>query len=109
MKGTRSKFPLILIGVGGLLLASLAIYLSLEGGAKTTSSNQRITAEKVNRVSLSEAYAAYQDFSAVFVDVRGAESFDAGHIPGAVHIPLADLASRLNELSKEDWILPYCT
>ena len=61
------------------------------------------------RVSLSEAYAAYQDLSAVFVDVRGAESFDAGHIPGAVHIPLADLASRLNELSKEDWILLYCT
>jgi 3-mercaptopyruvate sulfurtransferase SseA len=109
MKGTRGKFPLILIGLGGLLLVSLAIYLSLEGGAESTSSDQRITAEEVNRVSLNEAYAAYQDLSAVFLDVRGAESFDAGHIPGAVHIPLADLASRLSELSKEDWILPYCT
>lgn len=105
----RRKFPLILIGIGGLLLASLAVYLLLEGGAQTTSSDQRITEEEVNRVSLSEAYAAYQDLSAVFVDVRGAESFDAGHIPGAVHIPLADLASRINELSKEDWILLYCT
>jgi phage shock protein E len=34
----------------------------------------------------------------VIVDVRGPEEFRAGHLPGAVNIPLAELERRKNEL-----------
>jgi rhodanese-related sulfurtransferase len=109
MQKKPNKIPVIFIGIGGLVLVLLAIYLVMGGSVSSNVPDQRITAADVTRVSVSEAYTAYQDRSAVFLDVRGAESFDAGHIPGAVHIPLDELASRLNELSKDDWILTYCT
>lgn len=35
---------------------------------------------------------------AVLVDVRERNEWDAGHAPGAVHIPLMDLPQRLDEL-----------
>ena len=45
----------------------------------------------------------------VFVlDVRPPEEFDAGHIPGALSIPLAELKRRLRELPKNKEIVAYC-
>ncbi|SEB46570.1 rhodanese-like domain-containing protein [Rhodobacter sp. 24-YEA-8] len=34
----------------------------------------------------------------VLIDVRGAEEYAAGHVDGALHIPLADLTARLAEI-----------
>lgn len=45
---------------------------------------------------------------AVLLDVRPAEEFDAGHIPGALSVPLADLKRRLAELPKRREIVAYC-
>lgn len=42
------------------------------------------------------------------VDVRPPEEFDAGHIPGALSIPLAELRRRLRELPKNKEIVAYC-
>jgi rhodanese-related sulfurtransferase len=42
------------------------------------------------------------------VDVRPGEEFDAGHIPGAISIPLGDLKKRLRELPKSRVIVAYC-
>jgi rhodanese-related sulfurtransferase len=42
------------------------------------------------------------------VDVRPAEEFAAGHIPGAASIPLAELAERLDELPRDVEIVAYC-
>ncbi len=35
---------------------------------------------------------------AVLVDVREQDEWDAGHVEGALHIPLADLPARLDDL-----------
>ena len=35
------------------------------------------------------------------VDVRGAKEYQAGHLPGAVHIPLDELSTRAAELAAE--------
>lgn len=42
------------------------------------------------------------------VDVRPAEEYDAGHIPGAVSIPLGDLQARLAELPDGVEVVAYC-
>ena len=42
------------------------------------------------------------------VDVRPAEEFAAGHLPGAASIPLAELAERLDELPRDVEIVAYC-
>jgi rhodanese-related sulfurtransferase len=39
---------------------------------------------------------------AVLLDVREQDEWDAGHAPGAVHIPLGELPSRLDELPDPD-------
>jgi rhodanese-related sulfurtransferase/predicted transcriptional regulator len=44
----------------------------------------------------------------VLVDVRPAEEFDAGHIDGAVSIPLDELDDRLAELPAGSEIVAYC-
>ncbi|MEO5820577.1 MAG: metalloregulator ArsR/SmtB family transcription factor [Vicinamibacteraceae bacterium] len=42
------------------------------------------------------------------IDVRPREEYDAGHLPGALSIPLADLPARLNELRKCHEVVAYC-
>lgn len=42
------------------------------------------------------------------LDVRPREEYAAGHIPGAVSIPLDELADRLAELPDDDQIVAYC-
>lgn len=44
----------------------------------------------------------------VLVDVRPAEEFDAGHIVGALSIPLEELEDRLAELPGDSEIVAYC-
>lgn len=42
------------------------------------------------------------------LDVRPAEEYAAGHVPGAISIPVAELRRRLNELPKNTEIVAYC-
>lgn len=43
------------------------------------------------------------------LDVRTAEEYASGHVPGAVNIPYDELPARLDELpSKSDELLVYC-
>ncbi|WND40171.1 metalloregulator ArsR/SmtB family transcription factor [Streptomyces sp. BB1-1-1] len=45
---------------------------------------------------------------AVVLDVRPLEEYLAGHIPGALSIPLAELEARLEELSNPVEVVAYC-
>jgi rhodanese-related sulfurtransferase len=42
------------------------------------------------------------------IDVRPREEFEAGHIPGALSIPLAQLKKRLRDLPKGREVVAYC-
>ena len=63
----------------------------------------------VRRVTAAEARTAVEKGQAVIVDVRGAETFKAGHVKGALSIPLADIGSRSNELPRGKMIITYCS
>jgi glyoxylase-like metal-dependent hydrolase (beta-lactamase superfamily II)/rhodanese-related sulfurtransferase len=54
-----------------------------------------------------EALAARQD-EVVLLDVREPGEYERGHVPSAVNIPQAELASRLDELPRERPILVIC-
>ena len=45
---------------------------------------------------------------AVVLDVRPAPEYAGGHLPGALHIPLDQLADRLAELPRDREIVAYC-
>jgi rhodanese-related sulfurtransferase/DNA-binding transcriptional ArsR family regulator len=44
----------------------------------------------------------------VVLDVRPPEEFSAGHLPGAVNIPIHELDKRLKELPKRKEVIAYC-
>ncbi len=46
--------------------------------------------------------------SPFLVDVRTPQEFEAGHIPGAVNMPVDDLRPRLDELPRDRNIAAYC-
>ena len=42
------------------------------------------------------------------LDVRPPEEYASGHVPGAVNVPLKDLAKRLKQLPRDQEIVAYC-
>jgi rhodanese-related sulfurtransferase len=44
----------------------------------------------------------------VVVDVREADEFASGHVPGATWIPLGELPARLNELPRDKTVVAVC-
>ena len=63
----------------------------------------------VPRISIDEMKALMSKKQVLVIDVRDAQSFAEGHIPGAVHIPLADIAQHAERLKKEKRVIvTYC-
>ena len=65
----------------------------------------RGTMEAIDRESLE---ARMRDGAVTVLDVRPVEEYRAGHMPGAVSAPLADLEHRLAELPLHNEIVAYC-
>jgi|JRYD01.1.fsa_nt_gb rhodanese-related sulfurtransferase len=57
-----------------------------------------------------KAQAAADPAALVILDVRTPEEFAAGHIPGAINIPVGEIGARLAELeaSRDKTIVAYC-
>jgi SAM-dependent methyltransferase len=81
---------------------------------RTTAASETADAEALNdralRMSLTEFIQLTQKGGATIVDVRGQDSFAAGHIPGALSIPLSTVegsVEQLRTLAKP--IVTYCS
>ena len=103
--------PLVTLVGGGLLLIVAAFMLANQTPAAPTQEAAFVEEvyPEIQRVSIDEAKAALDSGSAVFVDVRSAEAYQASHISGAINIPSEELEARLGELDKAQWIITYCT
>ncbi|NOQ94459.1 MAG: rhodanese-like domain-containing protein [Methylophaga sp.] len=53
---------------------------------------------EISQISPIESAGLHSNEFAVLVDVRTVAEWNNQHIPGAIHIPMADLKSRMNEL-----------
>ncbi|NGO67215.1 ArsR/SmtB family transcription factor [Streptomyces boncukensis] len=58
--------------------------------------------------SVPQMRASLQAGTAVLLDVRPAEEYRAGHIPGALSIPVGELADRIGELPEGVEVVVYC-
>jgi len=110
----RSSVPIGLIALGVLLIAGAAVWYFYAISPQTTTIPETATAPQepaaeISRVSLADAKAAYDNGSAVFLDVRDAESYTRSHVPGAILIPLNELQERSKELDPSTRIITYCT
>lgn len=62
------------------------------------------------KIQPEQALTDYLNNGAVLIDVRSDEEWASGHIAGAVHIPLADVDSRLPQEipEKQTQLIFYC-
>jgi len=93
----------------------VAGYLGLRAVAESRLGEVRELAEAffgavdgVEPVGLTELVSRAESGDAVIVDVRPRSEFDAGHLPGAVSIPLAELSGRIAELDPDTPVVAYC-
>ena len=59
-------------------------------------------------VSREELLHRTRDNLVIVLDVRPADEFEVGHVPGAINIPLSELEARLAELDPDHEIVAYC-
>jgi len=64
--------------------------------------------ESAKRIERDAAIKQVKAGKAVWVDVRGKEQYDQGHIPGSINIPLGEVLTRLRELPPKKEIITYC-
>lgn len=65
-------------------------------------------ARGTERLSRTELLARVRAGEVVVLDVRPAEEYEAGHIPGAISLPLEHLEARLDELDPAVEVVAYC-
>lgn len=64
--------------------------------------------DELEAVPAKEALQRARKGLVTVLDVRPPEEFAAGHLPGAVNVPIHELEKRLNELPKRREIIAYC-
>jgi 3-mercaptopyruvate sulfurtransferase SseA len=97
---------------GGLLLIAVAVLFGTQRTSTVTppdTVHEEETYPEVPRLSVEEAKTALDAGTAIVVDVRAAEAYQAAHVAGSINIPLTELEARLGELDKDEWIITYCT
>lgn len=64
--------------------------------------------DEARRIAREEAIKLVAAKKAVFVDVRPVDSYNSGHIKGAINIPESEITRRVKELPKGKLIITYC-
>ena len=64
--------------------------------------------EPYHRISVEEAKEMLDQGNAVAVDVRQPDEWRAGHVEGAIFIPVDDILTRINELPDDKDLLFIC-
>lgn len=69
---------------------------------------ERISAGELEPVSADRLVELLRDTEITVLDVRSEADYARGHIPGAISLPVQQLADRLDELAGHDLIVAYC-
>jgi len=64
--------------------------------------------DNLEPVSRKELLRRMRNGLVMLIDARPQEEFTAGHLPGAINLPLSELKRRLRELPQDQEIVAYC-
>ncbi len=64
--------------------------------------------DELEPITRDDLLARAREGDVVVIDVRPAVEYDAGHIPGALSIPLDELEARLSEVPADRDVVAYC-
>lgn len=129
----ESRAPLIILSAGGLAVAALVGWAMMRSMAapvasgyhpptvdapiQTATSTAAVTATHasdpqhaaVPRITADELKAKMDRGEVTLIDVRDADAFMRGHIPGARLIPFARVEGEIEYLPKAKQLVFYCT
>ena len=98
---TDEKVPLLLAGIRYVAERHLA---EVERIVRENFNSR----DKLTPVRRDELLGMVRSGEAMVIDVRPSAEYEAGHIEGAVNIPLESLTERLSKLPKDQEIVAYC-
>ncbi len=104
--GTRILYRLAGDDVYGLLAAVRAVATGRLAEAERAA--RAYMGEPVETATRIELLERVRSGDAVVVDLRPGEEYEAGHIAGAISIPLAEIEAHLAELPADLEIVAYC-
>ncbi|WP_448337932.1 ArsR/SmtB family transcription factor [Chloroflexus aurantiacus] len=84
------------------------VALAQLAGAERALDQYRPQRRQLPAISLAAVQEGMARGDMYLLDVRPLEEFAAGHLPGAVAIPLAELPQRIDELPSDKLIVTYC-
>jgi rhodanese-related sulfurtransferase/predicted transcriptional regulator len=105
-EGTRVRYALA--GDDVIELWSALQAISAGRIAEVERAAREYLGEPVEAVTRDELVTRLRKGDLVLVDVRPEEEFEAGHIDGAVSIPIGELVDRLGELPPDAEVVAYC-
>ena len=105
-QGTRVYYSLATDDVARLFASVRDVATSLL--ADVEPARRAYLGEDVEQISRDELLRRASAGQVTVLDVRPAAEYAAGHIPGAISIPIAQLRERLAELPHEAEIAAYC-
>jgi 3-mercaptopyruvate sulfurtransferase SseA len=114
-----TSLPLIIGGVLVLALLGFAGFRMThrppaaapvaEAPAVPAANDEEAAKAAIPRITVPELKDAIAKNAVTVIDVRDADSYLAGHIPGALQIPLTRIDGEVPYLAKEKPIVTYCT
>ncbi|MEF8793213.1 ArsR/SmtB family transcription factor [Thiohalorhabdus sp.] len=66
------------------------------------------TKDRMDPLAAEELLERAQEGDVTVLDVRPAEEYEDGHLPGAANVPLQELGERLEGLPKDQEVVAYC-
>jgi 3-mercaptopyruvate sulfurtransferase SseA len=95
-------------------VTNLGYVRAVVSGEKKLSLSEKVEATRENlpRIEIDEASEAFMRGDVLFVDARDREAYDAGHIPGAVHVSWEeaqyDDSVIVAAIPREQPVITYC-
>ena len=102
-------YSITALAVASLLTACGLIHSKTSQNANTPNANATPYPDGARRVTIAELETMIKDGSAVVIDVRNEDAYNAGHIPGSKLIPSGEILNHLKELPRDKLIVTYCS
>jgi rhodanese-related sulfurtransferase/predicted transcriptional regulator len=107
-EGTRIVYMLASDRVAELWVALRGVAAEHVAGIERLAEDYVGDRSRLEAVGRQELAARLEAGDVVVLDVRPAPEFEAGHIPGARSVPVAELRQHLRSLPKEVEVVAYC-
>lgn len=107
-KGTYAYYELADISVATLVISMRVLCQNQFAEVDRLKDNFFKQHDSLEAVSLEEVQKRMNEGNMLLIDVRPKDEYDAGHIPGAISIPIEQLQDHLSLIHAEKDIIAYC-